>query len=333
MISGGWVLHNKRDAKCLAAMDEILGGFYEEWESIHYALFPTVRDDQGKVGDGQWVILGAEPKSYQETLTKHFLGGSSGKLSFVGSGFKFGELLIWVVKHLLATGYCFLLTKWQQGPSIADSAISLPVSPRIIDPTNLLLIRRPGMAPFTLIRSTQKKHWCRLASDESISILRLRHRPPAITAWPFLKDIANYSESGSLRAQGLAQPDNREIAVERARFISERELWRRYVMAKFRVAHVFRTVPNSVLVSSQAVTQYYDGYIRYVHAREILALRGLVVQALNETLMKELRARNQQKLTATFSVRTSKVNPDALWSDYKDGKIDLMELSNQLNSV
>ena len=247
MIISGWGFHSKRDTRYLAAIDRVLDGFHEEWDATQLALFPATTDEEGRLGDGQWIVLGVEPKNYQETLTKHFLGNSPRELSFAGGGFKFRELLIWVVERLLATGYCFLLTKWQQGPSVADSAILVPVSPRIIDPTNLLLIKRPGIAPLTLIRSTQKEHWRRLASDESVSVLCLRHRPPVIAAWPFLKDIRKYWESGSLGAQGLAQPDNREIAVERARFTSESELRRRYVTAKFRTAQAFRTVPNYIL--------------------------------------------------------------------------------------
>jgi hypothetical protein len=154
-----------------------------------------------------------------------------------------------------------------------------------------------------------------------------------MAAWSFLGDIGNYWHSGMYKSQGSAQPDNRELAVERARFTSPGELWHRYVVAKFRVAHVFRTVPNSVLVSSQAVTQYYEGYIRYVHAREILALRGLVLQALNETLMKELTERNQGKVSAVFSLRAPTVDPDSLWHDYTAGKVDLLEFSKQLDSV
>jgi len=328
-------LQNRRDTKCLAAMDDALDGFHEEWDSIDLALFPSVVDDKGMLSDGQWVMLGAEPSSYQETLTEHFLGGSRGQLSFSRSGFEFGEFLVLVVKHLLATGYCLLLTKWQQGPTIADTAMWLPVKPRILDPRNVLLISLPSLAPLALVRSAQKPQWRRLAADESISVLRLGHCPPAADASSYVRDIRNYWKSGTYRAQGLAEPDNREIAVERARFISESELRRRYVTAKFRTAQAFRTVPNYILAffPSPAITEYYNGYIRCRHAKEILSLRGLVLQALNETLMKELSVRNQENFTAVFSLRASKVNPDALWSDYKDAKIDLMELSNQLNSV
>jgi len=334
VILGKWGLHSKRNARCLAAMDEPLDGFLQEWNSIQDPLFRPVAE-HGSLECGHWVAVLVKPNDCQEALAEHFFGDSGKQSSFAGSAFEFERLTTWIVKHLIATGYCLLLCDWQQIPSVQGSAVWLPFSPRLVNPEDLVLIERPHMPPLCWIRLAHRSRWRRVLADESISVLRLGHRPPAMAAWPFLRDIRNYWDSGMYRSQGSAQPDNRELVVERARFTSQGELWRRYVVAKFRTAHAFGTVPNSILAYSptQVITEYYDGYIACRHAKEMLSLRGLVMDVLNETLMRELGERNQGKLTALFSLRASTVDPDTLWREYREGKIGLMELSDQLNSV